>query len=190
VSPRITELRRRQLYTYCGLYIQIQDWAVPDEPAAIARLTGDEQLTELDGRLGHLFHPFDDRADPSGVPVAQRFYLWPGEQLDRLEQVHAGVIVNRMETSAIPEVSRLFAELDATDFPVRMGTLRRQIYLYHGVYLHIQDFEKQDSKEVIGDAWKEADPRFLKIVQDLTPLVPPYDASGGQLATRVYHWAR
>ncbi|WP_346099511.1 TcmI family type II polyketide cyclase [Streptomyces olivaceiscleroticus] len=191
VSPQFPQLLRRQLYTYCGLYVQLQDWDAPDEAAAVARLTGDERLVALDRRLAGVLSPYDPEVEnPSGLSLAERFYLWPGERLDDLQQVHAGVIVNRMETSAIPEVSRLFANLDATDFPRKMGTLRRQVFLYQGIYLHIQDFERQDSKEVIGDAWKESDPRFLQIVDDLTPLVPPYDASGGQLATRVYHWAR
>jgi len=52
------------------------------------------------------------------------------EQLDNLENAHCAVIVNTQHYEHIPEVKRLFAELNATDFPHKMGTLRRQMFLY------------------------------------------------------------
>lgn len=194
VAPEVAGLRRRQVYTYCDLYIQVEDW--DSAIAAGARPDRDPRLARLDAELARYLHEYvpDGWTGPDGSPgsrgpAAERFYVWPDDELAGFEKLHCAVIVNSMRTSAIPEVSRLFAELDATDFPASMGTLRRQVLLFRGIYLHIQDFANMESKEVIGDAWKEADPRFLKIVADLTPIVPPYNAEGGQLATRFYHWA-
>ena len=70
-----------------------------------------------------------------------------------------------------------------------MGTLRRQLFLYRGIYLHIQDFAVPDGRERIDKAFAQADPRFVKICEDLTPIVPPYNAEGGGVATRFYRWA-
>ncbi|WBO69777.1 TcmI family type II polyketide cyclase (plasmid) [Streptomyces camelliae] len=107
--------------------------------------------------------------------------------------MHSTVIVNRVADEVIPEVTRLFGELDATDFPYRMGTRRRQLFSYHGVYFHIQDFLSENGTAVIDQAWKEADPRFVKICADLDPLVKKYAperwrSTADQIATRFYLW--
>ncbi|WTS84450.1 TcmI family type II polyketide cyclase [Streptomyces sp. NBC_00487] len=107
--------------------------------------------------------------------------------------MHSTVIVNRVADEVIPEVARLFGELDATDFPYRMGTRRRQLFAYQGVYFHIQDFPSENGTAVIDQAWKEADPRFVKICADLDPLVKKYAperwrSTADQIAARFYHW--
>lgn len=193
-APQIAGLRRRQVYTYCDLYIHVEDW--DDTVAAGTGPAQDPRLAELDRELSPYLREYfpenwtgSDGSFGSDGPNASRFYVWPNDDLAGFEKLHCAVIVNSMQTSAIPEVSRLFAEFDATDVPQTMGTMRRQVLLFRGIYLHIQDFENKASKEVIGNAWEKADPRFLKIVADLTPIVPPYNPEGGQLATRVYHWA-
>ncbi|MEU6563704.1 TcmI family type II polyketide cyclase [Nocardia nova] len=184
-------LLRRQLYSYSDLYIHVQDWAVDPTQAEQTPPT-DPRLVELDTELSKYFTEYCARPiwdGPVDATTASRFYLWPGEHLPDYGKLHSAVIVNTQRHADILEVSRLFADLDSTDFPHKMGTLRRQIFLYRGIYLHIQDFASDDSREVIDDAWKEADPRFLQIVDDLTPIVPPYDAAGGQLADCFYRWA-
>nr|WP_026328127.1 TcmI family type II polyketide cyclase [Streptomyces sulphureus] len=107
--------------------------------------------------------------------------------------MHSTVIVNRMDPAVIPKVSALFAELDATDFPHHMGTRRRQLFSLDGVYFHLQDFTTSDGYALIDQAWKEADPRFIKICRELEPLVKVYDptswrSTADQVATRVYRW--
>jgi hypothetical protein len=191
-APGIPQLRRRQLFTYSDLYIELQDWAVADVADAHNMLATDSRLMQLAADLKEYFREYIAAPTwdgPIDQPTAQRFYLWPTENLPDLEQRYSAIIVNTQLHKDIPEVSRLFAESDATDFPHKMGTLRRQIYLYRGIYLHIQDFANSDSREIIDSTWKMADPRFLKLVDDLTAIIPPYDAAGGQLATRCYRWA-
>jgi hypothetical protein len=192
IAPEFPQLRRRQIFTYCDLYIHVQDWDVDDASEVHRTLTTDPRCTRLDERLSAYFRGYTAPASwdgPIDHPTASRFYLWPGEHLENLEQTYSAVIVNTQLQEHIPEVSRLFAESDATDFPLKMGTLRRQIFLYRGIYLHMQDFADADSRQVIGAAWKEPDPGFLRLVDDLTKIIPPYNAEGGQLATRLYHWA-
>lgn len=192
VAPELRRLRRRQVFHYGDLYIHMQDWDAADEGEARRLAATDPRCVQLDERLSAYFGdhaPTEDWDGPVDRPAAERFYLWPAEQLDALERSFSAVIVNTQRQEHIPEVSRLFAESDATDIPQKMGTLRRQIYLWRGIYLHIQDFADTDSIKVISSVWTEGDPRFLQLVDDLTQLIPPYDPAGNSLATRFYHWA-
>ncbi|MFI6336934.1 TcmI family type II polyketide cyclase [Streptomyces sp. NPDC050535] len=191
-APELPQLRRRQVYGYCDLFVQIQDWDVADASEAHRITTTDPRCTRLDERLAPYLGEYAAPATwdgPTDRPTATRFYLWPAERLDNLEQTHSAVIVNTQQQEHIPQASRLFAESDATDFPHTMGTLRRQIYLYRGIYLHIQDFAHADSRKVISAVWDDPDPRFLQLVEDLKKIIPPYRPEGGALATRFYHWA-
>src|SRR5262249_6542590 len=159
---------------------------------AYRTIATDPRCTRLDERLSAYFGEYaapESWDGPIDRPTATRFYLWPADHLDNLERTYSAVIVNTQRQEHIPEGSRLFAESDATDHPHKMGTLRRQIFLFRAIYLHIQDFADADSRKVISDAWTEADPRFLKLVDDLTKIIPPYNPEGGSLATRFYHWA-
>ncbi|MEU4117727.1 TcmI family type II polyketide cyclase [Kitasatospora sp. NPDC028055] len=192
VAPGLPRLRRRQIFHYSDLYIHVQDWDVADEGEAQRLIATDFRCTQLDERLSAYFGghaPTEDWDGPVDRPTAERFYLWPAEQPADLEHSYSAVIVNTQRQEHIPEVSRLFAESDETDIPQRMGTLRRQIYLWRGIYLHIQDFAETNSIEVINSVWTEGDPRFLQLVDDLTRIIPPYDPAGNSLATRFYHWA-
>jgi hypothetical protein len=155
-------------------------------------MSADPRCARLDESLSAYFGEYTAPATwdgPTDSPTATRFYLWPTEQLANLEQTYSAVIVNTQQHRDIPEVARLFAESDATDVPTNMGTLRRQIYLYRGVYLHFQDFADPDFIAVITEAWTAADPRFLQLVDDLTEVIPPYDPAGTSLGERFYHWA-
>lgn len=191
VAPELPRLRRRQVFHYADLYIHMQDWDAADEAEA-RRLAADPRCAQLDERLSAYFGdhaPTPDWDGPTDRPAAERFYLWPQEHVEDLEHCFSAVIVNIQRQEHIPEVSRLFAESDETDIPLKMGTRRRQIYLWRGIYLHIQDFADTDSIKVISSVWTEGDPRFLQLVDDLTRVIPPYDPTGNSLATRFYHWA-
>ncbi|MBT2206907.1 MULTISPECIES: TcmI family type II polyketide cyclase [Actinomadura] len=191
VASELPQLRRRQVFTYSDLYIHLQDWDVADAAEAYQAATTDPRCARLNERLSAYFGDYtatDEWDGPHDQREAERFYLWPAERLENLEQTYSAIIVNKQLREHIPEVARLFAESDATDIPQSMGTLRRQIYLWRGVYLHIQDFSDSNSIEAISKVWTDGDPRFLQLVDDLTRIIPPYDPNSHSLATRFYHW--
>ncbi|WP_405771489.1 TcmI family type II polyketide cyclase [Streptomyces sp. NBC_00080] len=191
-ASQLPQLRRRQVFNYSDLYVHMQDWDVADAAEAYRMTTTDPRCIHLNERLAAYFGEYtaaEGWDGPIDQPAAERFYLWPAERLENLEQTYSAVIVNTQRQEHIPETSRLFAESDATDIPQSMGTLRRQIYLWRGIYLHIQDFADADPSKSISKVWADGDPRFLQLVDDLTQIIPPYDPDGHSLATRFYHWA-
>ena len=192
VATELPRLRRRQVFRYSDLYVHMQDWDVADAAEAARLATTDPRCAQLNESLSVYFGdltPTRGWDGPIDQPVAERFYVWPAEHLANLEKTYSAVIVNTQRREHNAEVARLFAESDATDIPVTMGTLRRQLFLWRGVYLHIQDFTEPDPIKVISAVWTEGDPRFLQLVDDLTQLIPPYDPAGNSLATRFYYWA-
>lgn len=101
------------------------------------------------------------------------------------------LIVARMEPRWQPEVARLFGEFDRTDMPDRMGTRRRELFTYQGLYFHLQDFDDEHGDDRILQA--RTDPRFIKISDDLKGYIEAYDpltwrSPADAMATRFYHW--
>ncbi|WP_166354898.1 TcmI family type II polyketide cyclase [Phytoactinopolyspora limicola] len=107
--------------------------------------------------------------------------------------MHSTLIVARMQPETGPDVARLFAEFDRTDMPDRMGTRRRQLFHFHGLYFHLQDFDTNNGDRAIEEA--KDDPRFVQISADLKPYITAYDPStwrspADAMATRFYHWVK
>lgn len=105
--------------------------------------------------------------------------------------MHSILIVARMEPRCSTNVAELFRDFDQTDLPHRMGTRRRQLFSYHGLYFHLQDFDADNGSELIERA--KSDPRFIRISDDLKPFIQPYDPAtwrspADAMATRIYHW--
>lgn len=194
VSPGLAGLRRRQLYTYYDVFVHIQDFGGPDAAEAAGKAAADPRAVKLAEDLAPFVKAYDTSVSASLADAfASRFYHWEGAPLTSTAGLHSTVIVNRVQSEVIPEVARLFGELDATDFPAKMGTRRRQLFSYSGVYFHVQDFELEDGYQLIDQAWKQADPRFIKICEELDPLVKKYDpaswqSTADQVATRFYRW--
>ncbi|MFF4786951.1 TcmI family type II polyketide cyclase [Streptomyces griseorubiginosus] len=190
-APGIPGLKRRQLYSYYDVFVHIQDFTGENADEKAEAAAKDSRVAELSERLAPLITAYDPTlADDRAAP----FYHWEGDPpVDKETGLHSTVIVNRVADEVVPEVARLFGELDATDFPYRMGTRRRQLFSYHGVYFHIQDFPSENGTAVIDQAWKQADPRFVKICADLDPLVKKYAperwrSTADQIAHRFYLW--
>ncbi|WP_280465480.1 TcmI family type II polyketide cyclase [Nocardia brasiliensis] len=105
--------------------------------------------------------------------------------------MHSTLIVARMDPGSHPQVADLFAEFDGTEMPHRMGTRRRQLFYYRGLYFHLQDFDSADGGERIEQA--KTDPRFVGISADLKPFIEAYDPQwrtpSDAMATRFYNWA-
>lgn len=106
--------------------------------------------------------------------------------------MHSELIVARMDASSSADVARLFGEFDKTEMPGRMGTRRRQLFHYYGLYFHLQDFADDQGGETIEAA--KTDPTFVQISKDLRPFISAYDPDTWKspkdaMANRFYRWA-
>jgi cyclase len=105
--------------------------------------------------------------------------------------MHSTLIVARMDPASSIDVAKLFGEFDRTEMPHRMGTRRRQLFSYRGLYFHLQDFDSDNGGELIEEA--KSDPRFVAISEDLKPFIEAYDEAtwrspADAMATRFYNW--
>ncbi|MFD3973973.1 TcmI family type II polyketide cyclase [Streptomyces cyaneofuscatus] len=105
--------------------------------------------------------------------------------------MHSNLIVARMDAASGAHVARLFEAFDNTDMPHRMGTRRRQLFQYRGLYFHLQDFDADNGGDLIEDA--KSDPRFQQISDDLKPHIEAYDPAtwrspADAMAQRFYDW--
>lgn len=105
--------------------------------------------------------------------------------------MHSTLIVARMDPNAGEDVARIFGAFDETDMPHRMGTRRRQLFHFRGLYFHLQDFDEDNGGRLIEEA--KADPRFVRISADLKPFIEAYDPATWRspkdaMATRFYSW--
>ncbi|MEV0743493.1 TcmI family type II polyketide cyclase [Streptomyces sp. NPDC050549] len=105
--------------------------------------------------------------------------------------MHSTLIVARMDPASNVDVSKLFGQFDNTEMPHLMGTRRRQLFQYRGLYFHLQDFDSDNGGELIEQA--KTDSRFVSISEDLKPFIGAYDpqtwrSPADAMATRFYHW--
>ncbi|MBM9503449.1 TcmI family type II polyketide cyclase [Actinacidiphila acididurans] len=106
--------------------------------------------------------------------------------------MHSTLIVARMEPGSADDVAGIFGAFDATDMPHLMGTRRRELFSYRGLYFHLQDFDGENGGELIQSA--RTDPRFIRISEDLKPHIEAYDPAtwrspADAMARRFYHWS-
>ena len=106
--------------------------------------------------------------------------------------MHSTLIVARMDPAAADDVAGLFRDFDTTDMPHRMGTRRRQLFSYRGLYFHLQDFDDADGGERIEAS--KTDARFVRISADLKPFIEAYDPTtwrspADAMAARFYSWS-
>ena len=105
--------------------------------------------------------------------------------------MHSTLIVARMDPESSPGVARLFEEFDRSELPHLMGTRRRELFHYRGLYFHLQDFDDERGGEVIEAT--RSHPRFVQISDDLKQFITAYDPETWRsptdaMATRFYHW--
>ncbi|MFD9904246.1 TcmI family type II polyketide cyclase [Streptomyces sp. NPDC059063] len=105
--------------------------------------------------------------------------------------MYSTLIVARMKPESADDVVRLFADFDASEMPHLMGTRRRELFSYQGLYFHLQGFDSEEGHKAIGEA--RSHPLFQGISSDLRPFIDPYDpqtwrSPDDALATRFYHW--
>ena len=101
------------------------------------------------------------------------------------------LIVARMDPGSAESVADLFADFDAGGMPHLMGTRRRQLFHYRGLYFHLQDFDDDHGGEAIEQA--KTHPLFVKVSDDLKPFIEAYDPATWRspkdaMATPFYTW--
>ncbi|WP_370949741.1 TcmI family type II polyketide cyclase [Amycolatopsis sp. cg5] len=105
--------------------------------------------------------------------------------------MHSTLIVARMDAGSATSVADLFTGFDAGEMPGLMGTRRRQLFHYRGLYFHLQDFEEDQGAEAIEQA--KTHPEFVRISADLKEFIGAYDPKTWRspkdaMATRFYDW--
>ncbi|GGU17164.1 MULTISPECIES: TcmI family type II polyketide cyclase [Streptomyces] len=105
--------------------------------------------------------------------------------------MHSTLIVARMDPGSSVDVAKLFSDFDRTEMPHRMGTRRRQLFEYRGLYFHLQDFDEDQGGQQIQEA--RHDQRFIQISEDLKPFIEAYDPTtwrspADAMAQRFYNW--
>lgn len=106
--------------------------------------------------------------------------------------MYSTLIVARMNPESSTSVADLFAEFDSGDTPALMGTRRRELFHYRGLYFHLQDFDGEQGGEAIQEA--RTQPSFVQISNDLKQFIEAYDPKTWRspkdaMATPFYHWA-
>ncbi|OLR93381.1 polyketide synthase [Actinokineospora bangkokensis] len=96
-----------------------------------------------------------------------------------------------MDPGSHAEVAELFDEFDRSELPQLMGTRRRELFHYRGLYFHLQDFDGEHGSDAIQQTREH--PRFVRISDDLKPFIEAYDpvtwrSPKDAMATRFYHW--
>ena len=105
--------------------------------------------------------------------------------------MHSTLIVGRMDPRWSADVAKVFGAFDETDMPHRMGTRRRELFSYQGLYFHLQDFDGENGGERIQQA--RTDSRFIKVSADLKAYIQAYDEAtwrspADAMASQFYHW--
>lgn len=100
------------------------------------------------------------------------------------------LIVAKMRDESCDAVAGLFGDFDRTEMPHVMGTRRRQLFHYRGLYFHLQDFDGEHGGEAIEE--HRTHPLFVGISRALRPYIDPYDPNwkrpSDAMATPFYHW--
>jgi cyclase len=100
------------------------------------------------------------------------------------------LIVAKMRDESCDSVAGLFGDFDRTEMPHVMGTRRRQLFHYRGLYFHLQDFDGEHGGEAIEE--HRTHPLFVGVSRALRPYIDPYDPNwkrpSDAMATRFYHW--
>jgi cyclase len=105
--------------------------------------------------------------------------------------VYSTLIVARIKPQASGAVADLFEKFDKSDMPNLMATRRRQLFHYHGLYFHLQDFDDEQGEEAIEAA--KSHPSFVRISSDLKEFITAYNPQTWRspkdaMAARFYHW--
>jgi cyclase len=103
--------------------------------------------------------------------------------------VHQTMIIAKMTPTAADEVAAIFGRYDNTSMPHEIGVRHRSLFRFHGLYVHLIDFDRPP-----GEAMQVAQslPAFRAVSDDLRPYIEAYDPNWRSprdaMADRFYHW--
>ena len=83
--------------------------------------------------------------------------------------MHTTLIVARMQQESRDDVASIFKEFDQTEMPHLMGTSRRQLFTFHGLYFHLQEFDSDRGGAAIEETKNH--PRFVQVSSELNPFI-------------------
>jgi len=104
--------------------------------------------------------------------------------------MYTTLIIARLQRPDFDSIANIFGKFDETDMPQRMGTQRRQLFHFHDLYIHAQDFAADHGQQRVEES--KEDPRFVQISKDLRQFFEPYDPNWASpkdaMASCFYRW--
>ena len=103
--------------------------------------------------------------------------------------MHQTMIIAKMAPTDADDVAAVFGKYDATSMPHEIGVRARSLYQFHGIYVHLIDFDRP-----VPEAMRIAQslPAFRAVSDDLRPYIQAYDPNWRSpqdaMARRFYHW--
>jgi cyclase len=103
--------------------------------------------------------------------------------------VHQTMIIAKMSPADADEVAAVFSRYDATSMPHEIGVRHRSLFRFHGLYVHLIDFDRPPQAAM---AIAQSLPAFRAVSEDLKPYIEAYDPNwrspADAMARRFYHW--
>ena len=103
--------------------------------------------------------------------------------------MHQTMNIAKMAPEAADDVAAIFGRYDATSMPHEIGVRQRSLYRFHGLYVHLIDFDRP-AAEAMQIA--QSLPAFRAVSTDLRPYIEAYDPNWRSpqdaMARRFYHW--
>jgi cyclase len=99
------------------------------------------------------------------------------------------MIIAKLDPRDTDEVAGIFGRSDATSMPHEIGVRRRSLFRFHGLYVHLIDFDRPAPEAM---AIAQSLPAFRAVSDELKPYIEAYDpdwrSPRDAMAHRFYSW--
>ena len=103
--------------------------------------------------------------------------------------MHQTMIIAKMAPADAEDVAGVFGRYDATSMPYEIGVRQRSLFQFHGLYVHLIDFDRPPPEAM---RIAQSLPAFRAVSEDLEPYIDAYDPNWRSpqdaMARRFYHW--
>lgn len=103
--------------------------------------------------------------------------------------MHQTMIIAKMAPADAEDVATVFRRYDATSMPYEIGVRHRSLFQFHGLYVHLIDFDRPPPEAM---QIAQSLPAFRAVSDDLKPYIQAYDpdwrSPRDAMARRFYHW--